>query len=129
MRQILLDTHVFLWMQFASGKLSDNLQELLQREDVRWHLSQVSLLEIQIKTGVGKLNLPASPEKILPRLIRESGVAYHPLSDAAIFMLGKLPEVHGDPFDRLLIATALTEGWEIATLDPQFEAYPVRTLS
>lgn len=41
-------------------------------------------------------------------------------------MLGKLPFTHRDPFDRLLISTALVEGWEIATVDEMFEKYPVR---
>jgi len=41
-------------------------------------------------------------------------------------MLSKLPAIHRDPFDRLLIATALVEGWEIASVDEAFEQYPVR---
>ena len=128
MRDILLDTHVFLWTQFEPGRLSANLRTLLGLEDVRWHLSQISVWEIQVKYSLGKLTLAESPEKILPRLIEESGLAFHTLDNDAIFMLGKLPEIHRDPFDRLLIATALCSGWEIATADAQIARYPVRTV-
>lgn len=129
MRRILLDTHIFLWMQFESGKLSRNLTALLKREDVNWCLSQVSALEIQIKHSLGKLSLPEGPSEWLPGLIEKSGLEFRTLSNEAIFMLGKLPDLHRDPFDRLLISTALTEGLEIATIDSQVKRYPVRTVS
>lgn len=128
MRRILLDTHIFLWMQFESEKLSDNLAGLLKRGDVNWYLSQVSVLEIQIKHSLGKLPLPATPGEWLPGLIKDSGLEFRAISNEAIFMLGKLPDLHRDPFDRLLVSTALTEGWEIATVDQQIQRYPVRTL-
>lgn len=128
MRRILLDTHLFLWMQFESEKLSENLLWLLKRGDVCWYLSQVSVLEIQIKHSLGKLPLPGAPAEWLQGVIDKSGLEFRPLSNAAIFMLGKLPDLHRDPFDRLLVATALTEGWEIATVDQQVQRYPVRTV-
>ncbi len=78
---------------------------------------------------MGKLALPELPSKIFPDLIDRSGFAYDQLQDEAIFMLGKLPPIHRDPFDRMLIATALVNGWEIVTHDSVFEKYPVRTLS
>ena len=129
MRRILLDTHIFLWMQFESEKLSKNLGELLKRGDVSWYLSQVSVLEIQIKYNLGKLPLPTAPGEWLQQLIKDSGLEFRALSNEATFMLGKLPDLHRDPFDRLLISTALTEGWEIATVDEQLQHYPVRTVS
>ena len=129
MRRVLLDTHVFLWMQFESARLSTNLTSLFKREDVKWHLSQVSVLEIQIKHSLGKLFLPAAPCEWLPGLIEKSGLDFCPLDNEAIYMLEKLPELHRDPFDRLLVATALTRGYEIATVDEQVKRYPVRTLS
>jgi PIN domain nuclease of toxin-antitoxin system len=126
MRSILLDTHVFLWSQFETGKLSRRLLALFKDQEVRWYLNQVSVWETQIKFDLGKLPLPAPPVRLLPELIQESGIQFETLSNEAIFMLGKLPEVHRDPFDRLLIATALVNGWEVATVDPVIEKYPVR---
>ncbi|HKJ91243.1 MAG TPA: type II toxin-antitoxin system VapC family toxin [Oceanipulchritudo sp.] len=129
MRRILLDTHIFLWLQFESEKLSDNLLALLKSGDVNWYLSQVSVLEIQIKHSLGKLPLPEAPAEWLPELIGKSGLQFCPISNEAIFMLGKLPNLHRDPFDRLLISTALTEGWEIATIDHRVRQYPIRAVS
>ncbi|MCF6313398.1 MAG: type II toxin-antitoxin system VapC family toxin [Verrucomicrobiales bacterium] len=113
-------------MQFEPSKLSPQLTELLYFQEVRWHLSQISILEIQIKHQTGKLQLPSPPDHCLPDLIKKSNIVFHPLSNEAIFMLSKLPFIHRDPFDRLLIATALVEGWEIASVDQMFEQYPVR---
>lgn len=129
MKDILLDTHVFLWMQNAPEKLSDNLIEKLNRGDMRWHLSQISVWEIQIKYDLGKLSIPSEPSAWLPELIEESGLAYQPLQDDAIFMLGKLQQIHRDPFDRLLVATSIINGWVIATFDEQIRSYPVQTIS
>ena len=128
MREILLDTHVLLWTQFDSAQLSPRLKDLLNSKVVRWHISQVSILEVQIKHDLGKIALPAAPSEWFPEVVRRSGFAFHPLFNEAIYMLGKLPDHHRDPFDRLLISTALVRGWEIATVDRIFEKYPVQTL-
>ena len=126
MRNILLDTHLFLWMQFDSAQLPKQINRLMQSDDVCWHLSQVSVWEIQIKFDLQKLPLPKPPQALLPNLIEESGLNFQPLQNEAIFMLGKLPPIHRDPFDRLLITTAIVNGWEIATVDGTFQDYPVR---
>jgi PIN domain nuclease of toxin-antitoxin system len=128
MRHLLLDTHIFLWSQFAPSKLSPKLSALFSSEDACWHLSQVSVLEIQVKYDLGKLELPETPQNFLPELIQDSGLNFHHLENKAIFMLGKLPRLHRDPFDRLLIASALVNGWEIATVDHIFDQYPVQTV-
>ena len=129
MRHLLLDTHIFLWSQFAPSNLSPKLAALFAAEDVCWHLSQISVLEIQIKYDLGKLELPDPQQKFLPNLIQDSGLNFHPLENKAIYMLGKLPQLHRDPFDRLLIASALVKGWEIATVDPVFDQYPVQIVN
>ncbi len=126
MRHLLLDTHIFLWSQFAPSKLSPKLSALFSSDDVCWHLSQISVLEIQIKYDLGKLELPDTPQNFLQKLIQDSGLNFHTLDNKAIFMLGKLPHLHRDPFDRLLIASALVKGWEIATVDRIFDQYPVQ---
>jgi len=128
MRHLLLDTHVFLWSQFAPSKLTPKLATLFASEDACWHLNQISVLEIQIKYDLGKLELPDTPQKFLPDLIQDSGLNFHSLENKAILMLGKLPQLHRDPFDRLLIASALVNGWEIATVDHIFDQYPVQTV-
>ena len=104
MREILLDTHIFLWMHHEPEKLSSKITTLLQDRNVRWHISQISVWEIQVKYDTGKLSLSAPPGECIPDLITHSGLAYQGLQDSAVFMLGKLPMIHRDPFDRLLIA-------------------------
>jgi PIN domain nuclease of toxin-antitoxin system len=126
MRNILLDTHIFLWSQFETAKLPDTLAPLFASPEIRWHISQISVLEIQIKHDTGRMDLPSPPGDLLPTLLERSGFAFRPLQNEAIFMLGRLPPVHRDPFDRLLVATALVNGWEIATVDAAMEKYPVR---
>jgi PIN domain nuclease of toxin-antitoxin system len=126
MRKVLLDTQIFLWMHFETAKLPGNVKAAMAVEDICWYLGQVSIWEIQIKYDLGKLPLPGSPGSLIPRLIRDSGLAFASLENDAIFMLGKLPPVHRDPFDRLLVATALVNGWEIATADATLEEYPVK---
>lgn len=129
MRTILFDTHLLLWSQFQTEKLSPNIRSLLQDSKVRWQVSQISLWEIQVKYDLGKLPLPKPPSECFPEMIKASGLAYTTLQNEAIFMLGKLPKIHRDPFDHLLITTAIVNGWEIATVDTAIEQYPVRTVS
>src|SRR5688500_16442983 len=90
--------------------------------------SQVSTWEIQLKYQQKKLVLPELPEKFVPEAVRRSAFRYQPITDAAIFFLGKLPPLHRDPFDRLLIAQAILEGCTLATTDRQITPYPVPTL-
>ena len=129
MRQLLLDTHIFLWSQFEPEKLPAGIQALCSDAGVRWHLSQISVWEIQVKYDLGKLPLPQPPQTFMEQLIQDSGIRFQELQNKAIFMLGKLPKLHRDPFDRLLIATALVNGWEIATVDTTMAEYPIQVVS
>lgn len=126
MRQVLVDTQVALWILLDAAELPSTYRALAQQPNVRWIFHQVSLWEIQIKFDLGKLPLPREPETFLPQAVREAGFARASIEDEGIFMLGKLPPIHRDPFDRLLIAHALLHGWEIATTDREIAQYPVR---
>lgn len=126
MRHLLIDTHLFLWSQFEPAKLPAGMVQLLEDPAVSWHLSQVSVWETQIKYDLKKLTLPAPPLAFMDRLIEDSGFQFQEIQNKAIYMLGKLPQIHRDPFDRLLIATALVNGWEIATVDSVISKYPVQ---
>jgi PIN domain nuclease of toxin-antitoxin system len=77
------------------------------------------LLEIQIKVGLGKLELDFPVEQI-PQLATRSGLTALALDNTAIFMLGKLPSVHRDPFDRLLACEAIQQGVPLASADAIF---------
>ena len=129
MKTILLDTHVFLWMQNEPDRLSDKITSCLQSNEFRWFVSQISVWEIQIKYDISKLSLPTTPSECIPEIIRQSGLAYQNLQDDAVFMLGRLPHLHRDTFDRILVATCIVNGWTLATVDEQIKEYPVQTVS
>ena len=98
---------------------------LCQDPSVILYLSLVSLWEIQIKSSLGKLPLPLP----LPEIIRDQQAQRNlrllPITPAHIFALEGLPPHHNDPFDRLLIAQAVSEGLTLASVDSQFSPYSV----
>lgn len=122
----LVDTHVALWMFQGSRRLPE--QAFFDRfsPDETFIFHQTSTWEIQIKYDLRKLKLPRSPASFLKAAIDQTGFRYEPIADDGIFFLSKLPPIHRDPFDRLLIAHAAANGWTIITADETFERYPVR---
>jgi PIN domain nuclease of toxin-antitoxin system len=123
----LLDTCTFLWLTDRTENLSPPAREALENPANTLVLSQVSLLEIQIKFDRGKLALALPPKDFVTQAIERHGLRSLRLEDEHIWAQGKLPLIHSDPFDRLLIAQALHEGMMIVTPDRQIETYPVRT--
>ena len=91
-------------------------------------LSVASSWEVMIKVGLGKLTLDESWNVIVDREIRENSIEALPVYLRHTYALERLPPLHRDPFDRLLIAQAIAEGFTLVTADPLVTAYPeVRT--
>ncbi len=123
--KVLLDTNVLLWWLSEPARIKRPLlDELKDLESVVWY-SQVSLLEIAIKLGIGKLKLDFPVEQV-PELADRSGLSALALSNDALFTMPKLPSVHRDPFDRLLICEALQLGVPLVTPDETIRRYPVK---
>jgi len=122
---LLLDTCTFLWMIGREEQLSPSAREALEDGSNTLFLSQVSAWEIQIKYQRGNLSLTDTPDKIVGAGLRLHGIYYETLANEAIWHLQKLPEIHKDPFDRLLISHALTRGYKLVTPDPEIAKYPV----
>lgn len=124
----LLDTQVALWLLIESSRLDEKefRNRFLKNEDNILIFHQVSTWEIQIKYGLGKLPLPQRPAEFLLQAIKDSGFAYEKIDDSGIFMLDRLPPLHKDPFDRLLIAHAIVKGWTIISSDKIMLKYPVK---
>ncbi|WP_067864512.1 type II toxin-antitoxin system VapC family toxin [Nocardia shimofusensis] len=121
---LLLDTHVVLWWFAAEPRLSDEVKARLDHEpDV--HLSAVTLWEIAIKQALGKL---AGPEDLLER-IRAAGFVELPIRHDHAVAAGRLPLIHRDPFDRMLVAQANCEGLTLVTADPWCQKYDVSLLA
>ena len=124
MSRLLLDTHTFLWWDSKPEKLSLRVLALCQDPAVVLYLSLVSLWEIQIKSGLGKLPLALPLQEILRDQQAQRGLQLLPITPAHVFALGTLPHFHNDPFDRLLIAQSISEGLPLASIDSQFSPYP-----
>ena len=125
MNRLLLDTHTFLWWDSAPGRLSPTVLALCQDPSVILFLSLISLWEIQIKSGLGKLPLALPLAEIIQNQQSQHGLQLLPVTVEHIYALQSLPLHHKDPFDRLLIAQALTEELPLASVDSVFSSYPV----
>lgn len=115
--KILLDTHVWLWMNGAVEKLGAEAQELLTAADSDLYLSAASAWEIGIKVALGKLDLPQKPERYLPSRMADNGVLPLPIHHAHALKAASLPMHHRDPFDRMLVAQAQLEGLTLMSAD------------
>jgi PIN domain nuclease of toxin-antitoxin system len=124
----LLDTHVWLWLQTTPERLRDDVVELLADRANTLLLSAASSWEIAIKYRLGKLPLPEPPAEYVPERMRLSGVTALPIEHAHALRVADLPEHHGDPFDRLIIAQSQLLNVPIVTADGQFVAYEVETV-
>lgn len=125
---LLLDTCTFLWLTDRTEELSGAARESLEDGRNVLVFSQVSAIEIQIKFTKGKLPLAQPPEAFIREATEKHGIAFLPLGNDAIWTTGKLPLLHDDPFDRLLIAQAIQESMTLVTPDRKIHPYPVRTL-
>ena len=128
MNRLLLDTHTFLWWDSAPHRLSATVLALCRDPSVVLYLSLVSLWEIQIKSGLGKLPLSLPLAEIIGDQQARHGLQLLPITPAHVYALGTLPPRHRDPFDRLLIAQALTDGLNLASMDGIFSSYPVSVI-
>lgn len=127
MASYLLDTCVALWHFEGNPRISPELRDVLTDPVNELFLSDVSILEIVIKHRLGKLPLPKPPSRIIRPLARKHLMDILPLSTAAIFRLESLPDLHRDPFDRILIGQALECGFPLVTPDPMIRQYDVPT--
>jgi len=124
----LLDTCTFLWLTDQTENLSTEAVAILQDSANDLFLSQISSIEIQIKFNRGKLPLGLPPNEFIRQALEKHHLHYLTLADDSIWALAKLPAIHQDPFDRLLIAQAIHEGLAILSPDQHIHAYPVRTI-
>jgi len=122
--EYILDTHVLLWIIFDSDKLSAAAQQVLSNSFVKKHVCASSLWEISIKNRIGKLPLPEGMQGILSA-IRKRGFGIIGLDYLHIEAYNTLPLIHRDPFDGIIIATALVEKMSIITSDENIQKYDV----
>lgn len=122
--KLLLDTHIFLWLIDDPQRLSERYRQAIQNPNNEKFLSVASIWECLIKYQSGKLNLPSSPETYLPKQRRKHLIKTLTIDENSIAQLLKLPLLHKDPFDRLIMAQALQHELIIMTEDKLILAYP-----
>lgn len=120
--EYILDTEVALWLLLGDERLAEKefRERFLSNPESSPAFYQVSAWEIQIKYDLKRLLLPEPCEAFLMDATRRSGLAYRTIEDRGISFLGKLPQVHRDPSDRLLIAHAAADGQTIITANKTF---------
>ncbi|MEO7853864.1 MAG: type II toxin-antitoxin system VapC family toxin [Rubrivivax sp.] len=123
--KLLLDTCTFLWAVRGDAQLSRVAVALFRDPANEVFLSAVSAWEIAVKHALGKLPLADAPASYVPRERQRHGIDALPLDEAATLMLDKLPAVHTDPFDRLLVCQAIQHGLTLLTPDAAIHRYPV----
>ncbi len=119
---LLLDTHVALWALVDSPRLSTEARRWLTDERCTLHVSAASLWEIAIKHALGRGDMPVSAEQALVQF-RASGLRPLPVQPEHAVAVASLPPIHADPFDRLLVAQALTEPMRLLTHDALIAHY------
>ncbi len=116
--RLLLDTHLLLWALGSPSRLSPEVREQLDAAEV--FVSAASIWEISIKSSLGKLE--ADPARVLSALA-PAGFALLPVHGEHAAMVARLPPIHRDPFDRLLVAQAISEPMRLFTRDAPLRAY------
>ena len=118
--KLLLDTHVLIWQQEGRLDLIGRATETIEAAD-ELLVSVISFVEIGVKVATGKLRMPAG----IREHMLDSGARLLNLSPEHGLGIAELPLHHRDPFDRLLISQARSEGLTIISADPQFARYDV----
>ncbi|OAE13325.1 twitching motility protein PilT [Pseudomonas simiae] len=117
--RLLLDTHILLWTLSDDPKLSDKARKLIENA-AEIYVSAATFWEMAIKVGLGKLDVDL--DEIRDECL-ESGFVELPITSEHTIALKDLEHHHKDPFDRLIVATAISEPMRLLTADPQVVQY------
>jgi PIN domain nuclease of toxin-antitoxin system len=123
-----LDTCTFLWIAAGSTQLSRRAAQLFADPANEVFLSAVSAWEIALKYSLGRLTLPGPPADYIPSLRERLGIAALPIKEEEALYLPRIPNLHRDPFDRLLVCQAVINGLALLTPDPLISQYSVRSI-
>jgi PIN domain nuclease of toxin-antitoxin system len=122
--RFLVDTHCWLWFFLSPERLGNKSLELLEDESSDICFSVASAWEIVIKHSLGKLSLPLPPSEYIPARLSEMRHQTLAIELSHALNLARLPDRHKDPFDRILLSQAISEGIPLMTADPILRDYP-----
>ncbi len=121
----LLDTHAFLWWNADAPQLSITAKAFIRDSRNEVFLSAVSAWEIAIKFSKGRLELPETPDRYVASRLSDNGFSPLPIQLSHAFEIFKLPDIHRDPFDRLLVVQSQLEGLPLLTADQELRQYDI----
>ena len=127
MRRILCDTCTLIWLSTGDARLSRTARNAIRDSELLCY-SSISIWEVARKVKVGELEIPVSPALFADMLVKRYGMKELPLDNAIMLRSSALPEIHKDPADRFIIATALLNDCVIVTGDRRFPEYGVETI-
>jgi PIN domain nuclease of toxin-antitoxin system len=123
----IIDTQAFIWYATGDKQLSETALNIIESDTTRY-ISIASIWEMAIKNSIGKLEFQIPFEDLISNQLTINGYEILPINLHHIFQLAKLPLFHKDPFDRILIAQAVTENIPIVSIDPYFKSYPLTVI-
>ncbi len=123
--KVLVDTNVLVFSLTDDSLLSSDARRAMVDPKLKRVTSVAALWEMTIKISLGKLSLPESPHSLWRQMIATDPESVLSVSPGHLECLSRLPHHHRDPFDRLMIAQALEEGWKVVSSDAQWDAYGV----
>lgn len=126
--RFLLDTHTFIWFVMGDPNLPKQLRTLIETIENERVVSIASLWEIAIKMNLGKLNMGATFEQLIPGQLIANRMDILPVSVVHLYQVAQLPLHHRDPFDRMLIAQCLAENLPVLSRDATFDRYAISRL-
>jgi PIN domain nuclease of toxin-antitoxin system len=121
--KLLLDTHLLLWAAGAPVRLSKEIRALLDNPENEPMFSAASLWEVAIKRSLGRADFTVDA-RLLRRGLLDNGYTELPIISDHVVATESLPQLHKDPFDRVLIAQATVEGITLLTIDTLVSQYP-----
>ena len=121
--KVLLDTHILIWAARTPERLSGHALTLIEAEDTELVFSVASLWEIVIKAGLGRVDFQFDA-RVLRRALLDNGYTELPVTAEHALAVSTLPNIHRDPFDRILVAQASVEGTLLLTADSTVSQYP-----
>lgn len=122
--KLLLDTHAFLWWVSDDARLSRRALGAIADDRNEVLFSTVSAWELMIKSSLGRVEFGEPAEDFIPRELGNSAFDVLPVYLRHVLAMPSLPEIHRDPFDRLLVAQAVAEGAALVSADRKMHKYP-----
>jgi PIN domain nuclease of toxin-antitoxin system len=126
--RLILDTHAFLWWIVDSPQLSSRVRDVMRNPANELFLSVASAWEIAIKVNLGRLRLPDRPDRFIPGQLMKNAIEPLPVEMSHALYVSRLPAIHRDPFDRIIIAQSILEKMPVVTRDTDIAKYKIKTV-